>query len=186
AAAGEGAGEDDSGGAQGVGYVEPVGDVRRLSFKNNGVIAACRARLGVSYRKGEVLAALRNDEERAAVRVAEKDLALARANRDRVLSGLNRFPIEAGRHKGGQLRERLARVHRDADRSRRMRSSRSVSDEEHHRLQAEMRQSQASLREAEAKFDHARNHVRPVDRRAAEAQVELAAARLELSRRQYK
>src|SRR5262249_32252017 len=35
------------------------------------------------------------------------------------------------------------------------------------------------------KFDHARNHVRPEDRRAAEAQAELAAARLELSRRQY-
>jgi HlyD family secretion protein len=181
----EPAGEDGGSWAQGVGHVEPVGDVRRLSFKNNGVIALSRARLGATFRKGEVLVALRNDEERAAVQVAKKDLALARANRDRVLSGLNRFQIEAAGHKVDELRERLTRARRDADRSRRMLPSRSVSDEEHTRLQAEMRQTRASLREAEANLDFAKNYVRSEDREAAEAQVELAAARLELSRRQF-
>ncbi len=171
--------------AQGLGHVEPVSEVRRLSFKSNGVIARCAVGPGRVYRRGEVLAELRNDEERAAVRVAEKDLALARAERARVLAGLNRFQVEAAGHRVEELRERLERARREGDRARRLRSSRSISDEEHTRIQAELRQAQASLREAEALYDEARHHVTSEDRAVALARVDLAAARLEMSRRQY-
>jgi multidrug resistance efflux pump len=171
--------------AQGLGHVEPESEVRRLSFKNNGVITRCAVRPGKVYRRGEVLAVLRNDEERAAVRVAEKDLALARAGQARVLAGLNRFQVEAARHRVDELRERLERARREADRSRRLRPSRSISDEEHTRIRAQLRQTQASLREAEALLDQARNHVTAEDRAVAEGKVDLAAARQELTRRQY-
>jgi HlyD family secretion protein len=52
-------------------------------------------------------------------------------------------------------------------------------------LQAELRQTLAGLREAEANHDYARNYVTAEDRQVAETEVELAAARLELSRARY-
>jgi multidrug resistance efflux pump len=170
---------------EGVGYVEPVSEVRRLSFKNSGVICASRARLGATFRKGEVLLSLRNAEERAAMLVAENELAVARARRAKVFRGLNHFQVEAAGHKVAQLRERLTRVRRDAERARRLRSTRSVSDEEDGRLQAELGQTLAGLREAEANHRYAQSYVTAEDRQVAQTQVELAAARLELSRARY-
>jgi multidrug resistance efflux pump len=158
--------------------------VRRLSFKGNGVIGECRARLGQAVRKGEVLLALRNQEERAALAVAEKDLALARAQRAKVLCGLNRFQIEAKEHNVTLLRERLAHAQREGRRARRLAVARAASDEEHQRAETVLRQAETALRQAEADLRQARNHVTPEDRQVAEAQVEVAAARLEWRRRQ--
>src|SRR5436309_2454711 len=54
---------------QGVGYVEPVSEVRRLSFKGNGVIGRCLVEVGQDVRRGDVLIWLSNGEEQAAVTV---------------------------------------------------------------------------------------------------------------------
>ena len=80
---------------QGVGYVEPAGEVRRLTFKGNGVIGECRVRVGDAVRQGDVLMALRHDEVKAALAVAEQELAVAQAARAKVLSGVNPFQITA-------------------------------------------------------------------------------------------
>ena len=174
--------EDGPGWARGVGYVEPAEEVRRLSFKGNGVIGTCRARVGQRVGQGEVLLALRNEEERAALAVAEKDLALAQAQRARVLRGLNRFQIEVREHNVTLLRERLAHAQREARRARRLAAARAAADEEHQRAETVRRQAEAALRQAEADLRYARGYVTAEDRQVAEAQVELAAARLELRR----
>jgi HlyD family secretion protein len=170
--------------AQGVGYVEPVGGVRRLSFKGNGVIGRCPVRVGDRVARGELLMALRNEEEKAAVVTAEQDLALARANRDRVLAGLNKYQVAAAEEKVGLLRERLAHARREAERARRLFRGRGISDEEQQRSATTVRQAAASLSQAEADLLAARHHATPEDRAVAVAQVRLAAAQRECRRRQ--
>ena len=52
---------------QGIGFVEPVSEVRKLVFKVNGVIAKCSADLGRSYQKGALLMELGNREQLVAI-----------------------------------------------------------------------------------------------------------------------
>jgi HlyD family secretion protein len=169
---------------QGVGYVEPVSEVRRLSFKGNGVIAECRVGVGDLVARGAMIMRLKNEEEQAAVALAEKELAVAQASRARVLAGAHPDEIEAARHTVALLKEKAAHTRKEAERYRRLSVTRAASDEDRERSDTNEVQAAASLREAEARLRHLLNLVRKEDRDAAKAEVRLAEARLEWRRRQ--
>ena len=69
----------------GIGYVEPVSEVRKLSFKIDGVIASCPVTLGQFVKKEDILLELANLDEQAEVEVAENQLALAVVEREKLL-----------------------------------------------------------------------------------------------------
>jgi multidrug efflux pump subunit AcrA (membrane-fusion protein) len=67
---------------QGMGFVEPVTEVRKLVFKVDVVIARCPAEIGRTYKKGDVLMELDNREQLASIAVAEAEWKLAESERD--------------------------------------------------------------------------------------------------------
>ena len=62
---------------EGIGYVEPMGEMRRLAFKRAGIVADCPVAVGRTVRRGEVLLRLRDESERAVVAEAEIMCVLA-------------------------------------------------------------------------------------------------------------
>jgi multidrug resistance efflux pump len=176
-------GEGEETRACGVGYVEPVTQVRRLSFKGNGVVRACRVEVGQSARAGDLLLSLQNGEEEAAVGVAEQELALARAQQGRTLRGVHDALIAEAVAEVERRREQARHDEHEYQRRGAMPRG-AVSDEEFAGAQARARASAAALRAAEARRTYLRKSVLPEDREVAAAQVRLAEAKLAWRRRQ--
>src|SRR6516165_10782468 len=55
-----------------IGYVEPVSEIRKLTFEADGVIERCLVHVGQLVEPGEILATLDCRNARAAVGVAEQ------------------------------------------------------------------------------------------------------------------
>ncbi|MCI0457589.1 MAG: efflux RND transporter periplasmic adaptor subunit [Gemmataceae bacterium] len=166
----------------GLGYVEPVGEVRRLVFKGGGVLDRCPVAVGQAVRQGEMLMALRDDEQREAVAVAEWEVELTRAERDKVVSGINRHRIAAAESRLALQHEQLSHAAREYDRSRSLFRGRAISDLEMEAARTLLEQRGAAVRTEEAEVLHLKNHITPEDRQLAEARVRLAEARLGAAR----
>jgi HlyD family secretion protein len=177
----------DSRGAfiQGIGFVEPVTEVRRLVFKVDGVIARCPAEVGRSYTKGDVLLELDGRGQIAAVSVAEAEWHSAQSERDKIESGINPHQIAAAEHKVESLKEQVRFWSKEHERYAALASRNAVSPSERDKTATEMNQRRIELRQAEADVRHLRTYVRDEDRRLADAKVEAAKARLELARQNY-
>ena len=52
---------------KGIGYVEPISEIRRAAFKSDGVVDAVLVEVGQVIKQGDVLARLVNREEQAAL-----------------------------------------------------------------------------------------------------------------------
>jgi multidrug efflux pump subunit AcrA (membrane-fusion protein) len=91
----------------GVGYVEPVSEIRNLTFKIDGVIEKCPVQVGQSMKVGEILSALQNRDEQSAVDVAERELLLAKADREKLLSGVHPSEQEAAQRRVAALEANL-------------------------------------------------------------------------------
>src|SRR4026208_643510 len=55
-----------------IGYIEPISEIRKLTFKVDGVIHSCPVQVGQTIDAGAILATLHNHDEKAAVAVAEQ------------------------------------------------------------------------------------------------------------------
>jgi multidrug resistance efflux pump len=172
-------------GIQGIGYVEPVSETRKLVFKVNGVIAKCAARVGGSCKRDEVLFELNNQEHLAAVGVAEQDLKLAESERDQTFSGVHKYRIDAAARKVDLCQEQVRFWQKEHDRVKGLLLRNAISDSEYQKTFTELIQHVDELRQAEAERLHLEQFVRPVDRAVAEAKVVAAQAHLQLARRQY-
>jgi multidrug resistance efflux pump len=169
----------------GIGFVEPVSEVRKLVFKVNGVIARCPAEVGRDSKKGEVLMELDNREQLAAIAIAEAEWKLAESERDQVLSGVNPHQVEVAYHKVELLREQVRHSQKEHDRYRGLIARNSVSPSDYDKVRSGWIQKQAELQQAEADLRHLRHHVRKEDRRLADAKLAVAKAKLDLARQQY-
>jgi HlyD family secretion protein len=170
---------------QGLGFVEPVTQVRKLAFKVNGIIARCPAEIGRSYRKGDVLIELDGREQLAALEVAESEWRLAEAQRDKVLSGVNPHQIEAASHKVAMLKEQANYWEKERDRARPLVSRGALSTSEYDKTLSEWTQRSAELHQAEADLRYLRHSVRDEDRKVATVTVTSARARLSLAKTQF-
>jgi HlyD family secretion protein len=169
---------------QGIGFVEPVSEVRRLVFKANGVIARCRVDLGRAYKKGELLIELDNREQLAAMTVAEAEWKMAQAERDKVLSGVSAHQIEAALRKVELVREQVRHSQKEHSRFHAL-SEDAVSRLDYDRSLTKVNQKQTELRQAEADLRHLHHYVRDEDRRLADAKVCAARAKLDLAKQLY-
>jgi HlyD family secretion protein len=169
---------------QGIGYVEPVTEVRRLVFKSNGVIDQCLVEVGQRVETGRSLMVLKSEEQQKQVAAAEKELAMARADRDKIFAGVDSNEIAAAESKLELARERWHHARKELERMRNMFRTKASSEQDLDSARTNMLQKQAAFHRAEAELLHLRNYVRLEDRQLAEAKVSLAEARLQVARQQ--
>lgn len=167
---------------RGLGYVEPVTEVRRLVFKIDGVIETVAVQLGQRVRAGELLVALRNTDEQAEVAAAEQALALAVAEREQLLAGIHPDQILATHRRIDVLSEQLSYAEKQHKRIASLAAKNVTTTEEVDRSDTNLRQAQKALQQAEAELANLENHVRDEDRQVAEAKVRVTEARLEVAR----
>lgn len=167
---------------QGLGYVEPVSEVRRLAFKIDGVIASCPVETGRRVARGEVLMSLVNREEAAALNIAVQDVAAAKAEREQVLAGVDANQIAAARSKIKLLEERARHARKHAERVRNLHHAKSLAEVERDLAETDVVQAAAALDQARAELLHLEQYVRPVDRAVADSRVAQAEARLAAAR----
>jgi HlyD family secretion protein len=166
----------------GIGFVEPVTEVRKLVFKINGVISRCPAEIGRSYKKGDVLVELDSREQSAEITLAEAELKLAEADRDKVLSGISPDQINSASLKVEVLKEQVRYWTKDHERFGALATSNSVTHSEYDKSYTTLSQKRIEFSQAEADLRHLQQFVREEDRKLAEAKVLTARARLDLSK----
>ena len=170
---------------QGIGYVEPTSEVRRLSFATYGVIAECRVEIGDRVKRGDVLARLRNDEEMANVRLAESELQLARAEEARLLRGLNDFQIKSAEKKADALRHRIEFLQKEHSRAQELLERRASTESNHDRMRSDLFETEAELAAAESEVAHLKSYVLQEDKEVAAAKVRSAEARIQVAKERF-
>jgi multidrug resistance efflux pump len=166
---------------QGIGYVEPVSEVRRLMMRAGGVIKECRVRVGDFVRKGQTLLELEDATPRAEVEVARKNLELARAEADFVNAGINPYRLKVAEKTAERLREKLRHCRTEAQRNHVLFATRAATSQEYESTDTQRRQTEAELKEQEAELEHLRHNVTPEQKAMLEAKVRHARANLELA-----
>lgn len=159
---------------EGLGYVEPVSELRRLTPKVNGIVRRCVAHEGQQLNSGDVILELDNATEERALDVARAKLTLAKSRLTELDSGVNPHRIRVAE----QILERLAEAHRHAssefDRQEALVATKVATLADSDLIRTRRAQAKISLNEQEAELSHLRNHVTPEQRAVALAQVELA------------
>lgn len=164
---------------QGIGYVEPASEIRRLAFKHPGILDEYKVQLDQQVKAGSILAVQHNAEEQAAVAVAESQLLAAKADLEKVFAGINPNEIEAKKNaqRVSALDAEYAR--RKLERIKQLRSNKFASEDERDLAETNARLKQAENRRLIAETRFLSNFVRDVDKQLALAQVSVAEAQLQ-------
>jgi HlyD family secretion protein len=166
----------------GVGYVEPVSEVRRLTFQHAGVVATRRVAIGERVAAGTVLMTLRAEEDRAAVVEAEAAVAFARAELAQVCAGVNPLQIEAAHAAKTAAEAEAVRARHEFNRQIKLLDDRVSSRAEFDSAEAACRRADAFAAQRASELRHLERYVRDTDRAVAEARVAVAEARLASAR----
>jgi ABC exporter DevB family membrane fusion protein len=166
---------------EGIGYVEPRSEVRRLMFRTGGVIRSCLVKAGDEVRKGQVLVELEDSTQRAEVELACKQLDQARADASAVNAGVNPYRIKVLENSLDRLREKVRHARADLDRADQLVDEGGVSKQDHDLMATRRTQAEMELREQEAELLHLRRFVTPEKKPVLAAKVEQAAAHLRLA-----
>lgn len=167
---------------QGIGYVEPEGEIRRLAFKHPGIIGAMLVEVGARVKESDVLARMRDDEERAALAEAEAMLAAAKAERAQVEAGVNPARIVAQQAAKGVAEAEAEFARRELVRQEGLFKARLIPATDHDLAATNVQRRDAALSQAEADLIHLQKFVRDEDRAVADAKVQAAEAKLAKAR----
>jgi multidrug resistance efflux pump len=170
---------------RGVGYVEPVSGIRKLSFKADGIINSMRVQVGQVVKAGDELAALQNRDELAAINVAKQDVELAKADREKLLSGVHPAEVRAAELRIARLAERQRFNEQLFARESKLFAQKVGTKEKLEEVTSDLHQSQTELKEAQAELNRLQNFVRAEDRAQSAARVALAEAKLSAARDVY-
>jgi HlyD family secretion protein len=166
----------------GVGYIEPVGEVRRLAFKHPGIVARCAVELGQRVTAGTVVMTLRDAEERAALAEAEAAVALAQAELEQVRAGVSSLQIQTVRAAKAAAEAGAVYAEQAFARQDDLVKKGALSPDQHDLAHAEMKRQQALVRRQEAELGHLEHYVRDTDLAVARARVRAAEARVAMAR----
>jgi multidrug resistance efflux pump len=167
---------------QGVGYIEPAGEVLRLNFKHSGIISECLVTIGQRVKKGTVLLRQNNAEERALLAVEQAGANLAKAELKRVLAGINPAQIQAQEAAKRAKQASANYAQHQAQRMNQLLEKRTIAVAEKEMAVSEAQRGTADVEAAEAELHYLRHYVRSEDRAVAQAQLELAEAKLNLQK----
>lgn len=168
---------------QGIGYVEPASEVRRLAFKHSGILGEYHVQIGQQIKSGDILAMQQNREEQTAVTVAESQLLAAKAELDKVLAGVNPYEIEAKKHAQHVTTLDAEYASRKLDRIEHLRNNKYASEDERDLAETNAKLKQADSRRLHAETRFLTHFVRDVDKQVAQAQVSVAEAQLQAAQR---
>ena len=163
---------------QGIGYTEPASEVRRLAFKNPGIIEELKVKLGQSVKAGEILSQQNNVEEQVAVKVAENQLQAAKANYQKTIAGINPFEIEAKKHaqKSALLETEFA--NRKLKRISQLEQKKFATEEDYDLAETNVSLKRTENLRLQSEVQNLIHSVRDVDRQASQQQVSVAEANL--------
>ena len=161
---------------QGVGYVEPCTEIRRLTFTHPGIIGTELVVLGEAVKAGSLLMRLECSEELATVRLAEAHRAEAQAALELLQAGAHPDGIRALESKANAAQAELDMARQDADRAAVTFKAQASSAAEYDRVLGLLRVKQAHWESCEREASQIRHWVRKEDLAAAAARVAVAAA----------
>ena len=162
----------------GIGYVEPVSELRKLMLRTGGVVKRCFVNVGDTVRKDQPILELEDATQRAEVDLARKNLELAQASAAHVTAGINPYRLKAVEQTVERLREKLRHGRSEAERHRRLIATRSTSAQEYDAVETLRRQSELELKEQEAELEHLRQYITPEHQAMLAATVRHAQAQL--------
>lgn len=171
---------------QGIGYIEPVSEVRNLSFKTGGVIARCPVQIGQQLSTNEVIASLDDSNQLNELAVASREVELADAECKNVLAGPNKFAIEAAKKAIDAARAQLKYDEVDFRRNTELLSTGVVSHETYDLSDSNHSAALAKVQESEAELQRLENYVTPEQKGVAEAKVRVALSQRELAAQHVK
>jgi HlyD family secretion protein len=168
--------DTESESVQGVGYVEPITEVRRLVFRASGVIDECKVEVGQVVHKNDVLMALNHADLLAEIDSAKADLAVSEAERSKVLSGAHPQEIAAAEQRIAIEQAQVTLADKKMARYTQMLEHNASSQGELDDIVAEKSVAEASKQANEADLARLMALVRPEDSALAEAKVHQAEA----------
>lgn len=166
----------------GIGYVEPISEIRRLAFKHPGILGEYKVQIGQAVSAGDILAVQQNAEEQTAVSVAESQLTAAKADLERVLAGVNPYEIEAKKNAQRVSTLDAEYAKRKQERINHLRENKFASEDERDLAETNAKLKQAESRKMAAETRYLTHFVRKVDQQLASAQVAVAEAQLQASK----
>jgi multidrug efflux pump subunit AcrA (membrane-fusion protein) len=137
---------------RGIGYVEPLTEVRGLSFKPGGVVRDCRVKVGTVVRRGDVLMVLEDSDESKSLSAAERELEQAKAERDDVLAGVNKFEIHAAERALDIAKERLTYAEREYERGSKLITKHAIAESDFETTKTAFKQASVEVRRADAQL----------------------------------
>jgi multidrug resistance efflux pump len=167
--------------AEGLGYVEPLSEPRKLTLRSGGVIRRCYVQAGDAVSRGDKLLELETATQQAEVALARMNLRLARAEAEQVHSGINPYQIKVAERAVERLQEKLRFCKSEYDRCCRLVGGQAISAQEHDTVKARLNQCQVELAEKQAELLHLLKHVTAEQRAVAEGKVCQAEAALKLA-----
>ncbi|MBY0587898.1 HlyD family efflux transporter periplasmic adaptor subunit [bacterium] len=162
----------------GIGYVEPVGEVRRLGFKIDGRVSVCNAPVGSVVKAGDLILQLDDSEERAAIELAATEVHAAEARLQELLAGSHPNELDAAEYRLQQAQHAADYAEREHRRLKSLLDTKSTSNTEADRAQSMAKQSAAAVEAAKAELTRLKNTPRPEERVVAQANVATAEATL--------
>ncbi len=171
--------------AHGVGYVEPVGEVRRLAFKPGGIVASCPVPVGARVAAGDVVMTLRDEAERAAIVEGEAAVALAQAELAQLRAGASALQLQAGRAAQAAADADAAHARQEFGRQQTLLQTQAAARAMFDLAEAELRRKEAIARQRAAEFNHLEHLVRDTDLAVAAARLGAAEARLASARERW-
>ncbi len=156
---------------EGIGYIEPRSEIRRLSFKIGGVLRRCGKKPGDTVHQGEVLAELDDCSAAAAVEIAKRRLTVAKAQLSEVKAGVNPHRIAVAVQTVAKLREQARHYNTEALRHKSLSGTPSVSQTDVAEAKTKAIQAEIALQEQEAELTYLKNMVTPEQLALAEAKV---------------
>ena len=163
---------------EGIGYVEPRSELRRLTFKASGVIARCGPKPGERVRRGEAVAELDDATAKVVVEGARRKVDLALASLRDLQVGEHPDLIRLCERFVERLREQARYLRAEVGRIDRTSVTGATTDTDKKEAETRAVQAEFAVREKEAELGHLKTKVRPEQVAVAEARVRLAEAEL--------
>ncbi|HBJ85928.1 MAG TPA: hypothetical protein DDZ88_19080 [Verrucomicrobiales bacterium] len=177
----------DEGVVHGIGYIEPVGEVRRLAFQTEGTSTQCAVKVGEKVKRGTVLMRLDDQEEQAALVSAESALHLAQAELSQLKAWINPERLKAQAALVCAAKAEADFAEKEFKRQNTMLDTPgAISQGDREKAEMQMLSKRAMSRQAEAELAHLRSFVRAEDiavamARGKHAETLITAAKARLS-----